>query len=91
MAYVGINAPLVRLRSRAILEKAMQARDVNGTELARNAGVAVQTVSNLRRGKSTRTQAPVAAALARALNVKPSDLFDDAEIVDNDDAPEYAS
>ena len=64
------------LRSIATLEDRLKARDVNGSELARQADVPRVTISRLRRERTKRTLVDHARAIERALKVKRGTLFD---------------
>lgn len=66
----------VSLRSRADLEKAMAKADVNGNELARNAGTSRQNIANIRRGHSARIREDIAGSIERALELSRGALFD---------------
>jgi hypothetical protein len=77
MAYIPSSngRGMARLRSVALLEKAMKARDINGRELARTALTSAQTVSQLRTGGRLRVRADIARRLEQALRVRRGLIF----------------
>jgi DNA-binding Xre family transcriptional regulator len=75
MAYVASIKGMARLRSAALLEKAMRVRDINGRELARTALTSAQTVSQLRTGARLRVRADTARRLEQALRVPRGSIF----------------
>jgi transcriptional regulator with XRE-family HTH domain len=77
LAYVSSSSAqaMARLRSVALLEQAMGARDINGRELARAARTSAQTVSQLRTGGRLRVRADVARRLEQALRVHRGFIF----------------
>ena len=77
MAYTPSNNRLgmARLRSVAVLEQSMRARDINGRELARTAVTSAQTVSQLRTGDRLRVRADIARRLEQALRVRRGLIF----------------
>lgn len=66
----------VKLRSRDRLERAMRARDVNGSELAALTDTPRQSLSRLRRGERDSINERTAAAIEKALRVAHGDLFE---------------
>lgn len=84
---------VAKLTSIVALESAMRRRNINGSQLARVAGISRQTVSHLRTGRTTGTYAKTAEKIADALNVPVEKLFEiAADVADVDDeAPAAAS
>lgn len=66
---------MARLRSVALLETAMKARDINGRELARIALTSAQTVSQLRIGGRLSVRADIARRMEQALRVRRGLIF----------------
>ena len=64
--------PVVKLRLRAVREKAGLTQE----QLANATGLRQATISNLETGKSERITLETVGRLARALVVKPGDLFE---------------
>jgi transcriptional regulator with XRE-family HTH domain len=86
MAYTPPPGKLPALKSRASLEQAMKRRDVNGSELAKLAGTTRATISNLRRGNTSRARDDTARRIEKALGIPRGEVF-----VDDDDQEELAS
>ena len=58
------------------LEETLQARDLNGGQLARLVATNHQTINGLRAGKQQRVDATLAAKIERALGVRRGTLFE---------------
>jgi transcriptional regulator with XRE-family HTH domain len=86
MAYTPPPGKLPALKSRARLERAMKRRDVNGSELAKLADTNRATISNLRRGKTSRIREDTARRIEKVLGIPRGEVF-----VDDDDQEELAS
>jgi transcriptional regulator with XRE-family HTH domain len=64
----------------------MKRRDVNGSELAKLADTNRATISNLRRGKTSRIREDTARRIEKVLGIPRGEVF-----VDDDDQEELAS
>lgn len=82
MTYVPPNRALVTLRDTDRLERSLKKRDLSGAELAMLAKRSRQIVSNLRTGRTRRTDVETARRISSALGVPTEYLWAGLDEID---------